>query len=82
MDELLRPMASLNLTTGEMMALRVIAFWNCGEIGLSDAGRAIARKASDAIINELMSWYEKNNFSNIPERLGNLLLLLPAILVC
>uniref|UniRef100_A0A914WP42 Uncharacterized protein n=1 Tax=Plectus sambesii TaxID=2011161 RepID=A0A914WP42_9BILA len=80
LDELVRPMAALGITTGEMMAFRVIVLWNTGDIGLSDAGCAIARKASDAIINDLCSWYERNNFSNIPERLGNLLLLLPGLL--
>jgi hypothetical protein len=74
-------MIALGLTTAEMMALRVIAFWNCGDIGLSEAGKAIAKKASDAMISELFAWYERNNFSDAPERLGNLMLLLPALVV-
>ena len=34
-DELVRPMLEMGITYGEILALRLIIFWNPGSIGLA-----------------------------------------------
>uniref|UniRef100_A0A914XGJ0 Uncharacterized protein n=1 Tax=Plectus sambesii TaxID=2011161 RepID=A0A914XGJ0_9BILA len=79
LHEIVVPMVNMNITTAERAALRLIAFWNPGNIGLDAETAAQIAASSNRIITELHSWYEKNNVPNSPERFGNFMLLLPAI---
>jgi hypothetical protein len=74
-------MSNMNITWGERAALRLIVFWNPGNIGLDTNTAAQLKAYSNRVINELHTWYEKNNVENIPERFGNFMLLLPALAV-
>jgi hypothetical protein len=65
----------------EMAILRYIVFWNPGEIGLDDTSKRLAKQCSDRAFNELHIWYEKNKVADGPERIGNIILLLPSFLV-
>ncbi|VDN02279.1 unnamed protein product [Thelazia callipaeda] len=70
-DELIAPMISMNFTIGEMMALRLIMFWNPSELSLSLETKNITRLASDRAVNELHRWYFDQNFKAVDTRLGN-----------
>ncbi|MFH4982205.1 hypothetical protein AB6A40_008914 [Gnathostoma spinigerum] len=78
-EELTSPMIEMHLTIGEMMALRLIIFWNPGSIGLSVETSAIVQAASDRAVRELHRWYDEENVEEIDTRLGNVLLLLPSL---
>jgi lysophospholipase L1-like esterase len=73
----------MGLRVGEMMALRLIVFWNVASTNdLSADGRAIARKALNRSIDQLFRWYRLDNVVDADIRFGTLMLLLPAFVVC
>jgi hypothetical protein len=79
--EITTPMIELKIMESEMAIMRYIVFWNPGEIGLDDTSKRLAKQCSDRAFDELHIWYEKNKVANGPERIGNIILLLPAFLV-
>ncbi|KAH7712461.1 nuclear receptor NHR-32 [Aphelenchoides avenae] len=78
-EELIQPMVEMNITYGEILALRLIIFWNPGSIGLSPQTTEIIHKASERTIKELHNWFDENKVSEVKTRLGNVLLLLSPI---
>ncbi|KAH7700736.1 nuclear receptor NHR-32 [Aphelenchoides avenae] len=78
-EELIQPMVEMNITYGEILALRLIIFWNPGSIGLSAQTTEIIHKASERTIKELHNWFDENKVSEVKTRLGNVLLLLSPI---
>ncbi|KAJ1352351.1 ZnF_C4, variant 3 [Parelaphostrongylus tenuis] len=77
-EDLVIPMKRIGLKVGEMMTLRMIMFWNPGNIGLTTSGVDIARTASSNAVKELHSYFEGEGVVDLEHRIGNLLLLLPA----
>uniref|UniRef100_A0A0M3IFU7 Nuclear receptor domain-containing protein n=1 Tax=Ascaris lumbricoides TaxID=6252 RepID=A0A0M3IFU7_ASCLU len=78
-EELIAPMIDMQFSVGEMMALRLIVFWNPGGVTLETFTNEIVQNASDMAIRELNSWYIQQNFDNVDTRLSSLLLLLPSL---
>jgi hypothetical protein len=78
-EELIQPMVEMNITYGEILALRLIIFWNPGSIGLNAQTTEIIHKASERTIKELQNWFEENKVTEVKTRLGNVLLLLSPI---
>ncbi|CAD5234945.1 unnamed protein product [Bursaphelenchus xylophilus] len=76
LEELIRPMIEMNITFGEILALRLIIFWNPGSVGLSPETVGIIQKASERSIKELHNWFDENKVPEVKTRLGNVLLLL------
>ncbi|EYB96352.1 hypothetical protein Y032_0151g2821 [Ancylostoma ceylanicum] len=78
LDDLVIPMKRMALKVGEMMTLRMIMFWNPGNVGLTPSGIEIARTASNNAVKELHHYFEGEGVTDVEHRIGNLLLLLPA----
>ncbi|KHN85410.1 Nuclear hormone receptor family member nhr-49 [Toxocara canis] len=78
-EELIAPMIDMQFTVGEMMALRLIIFWNPGGVTLDALTNQIVQSASDMAIRELNTWYIEQNFDDVDARLSSLLLLLPSL---
>lgn len=77
LDDIVVPMVHNRLTPGEMMALRMIMFWNPGGIGLSHDGLETSQTASNNAVRELHVYFEVERIDQIDNRIGSLLLLLP-----
>lgn len=77
-DDLIVPMIDMQFSEAEMMALRLIIFWNPGGIAISEETNRIVQAAGDNAIKELHQWYCDQDFPTIDARLSSLLLLLPA----
>ncbi|KAE9554746.1 hypothetical protein FO519_002074 [Halicephalobus sp. NKZ332] len=75
-DDLVRPMLEMNITYGEILALRLIVFWNPGSIGLSPETSQIVHRASEKAIKELHNWFDAAKIEKVQTRLGSVLLLL------
>jgi len=75
-DDLVRPMLEMGITYGEVLALRLIVFWNPGSIGLSPGTSQIVHKASEKAIKELHNWFDAAKIEKVQTRLGSVLLLL------
>ncbi|KAK0406654.1 hypothetical protein QR680_018711 [Steinernema hermaphroditum] len=75
-QDLLLPMVTLRFTEAEMMALRLVNFWNPGSIGLTAPTVSLVKKASEKVIGELFTWYKDNGVADAATRMGNVLLLL------
>ncbi|VDN53235.1 unnamed protein product [Dracunculus medinensis] len=80
--ELIVPMIQMNLTAGEMMALRLIIFWNLNGLSLSSKTKSIAQSSSNRVVIELHKWYNEQKFEDTDTRFGNLLLFIPLLTVC
>uniref|UniRef100_A0A1I7XFP5 NR LBD domain-containing protein n=1 Tax=Heterorhabditis bacteriophora TaxID=37862 RepID=A0A1I7XFP5_HETBA len=78
LDDLIIPMMHMRLTVGEMMTLRMIMFWNPGNVGLTPQGVEVARGASNNAVRELHVYFEGEGITDVEHRIGNLLLLLPS----
>ncbi|WKY14391.1 hypothetical protein Q1695_000160 [Nippostrongylus brasiliensis] len=78
LEDLVIPMKRMGLKVGEMMALRMIMFWNPGNVGLTLSGIEVARTASSNAVKELHRYFEGEGVTDVEHRIGNLLLLLPA----
>ncbi|KJH48757.1 Ligand-binding domain of nuclear hormone receptor [Dictyocaulus viviparus] len=78
LDDLVIPMKRMGLKVGEMMTLRMIMFWNPGNVGLTTSGIDIARTASNNAVKELHRYFEGEGVTDVENRVGNLLLLLPS----
>ncbi|VDM60005.1 unnamed protein product [Angiostrongylus costaricensis] len=78
LEDLVIPMKRIGLKVGEMMTLRMIMFWNPGNIGLTTNGIDVARMASGNAVKELHRYFECEGVVDVEHRIGNLLLLLPA----
>ncbi|KAK0406645.1 hypothetical protein QR680_018704 [Steinernema hermaphroditum] len=70
------PMVTLRFTEAEMMALRLVNFWNPGSIGLTVPTVSLVKKATEKVIGELFTWYKDNGVADAATRMGNVLLLL------
>lgn len=66
---------------GELMALRLITFWNPYGITLSPQTKSTIQLARNRAVNELYRWYSDQHFESADTRLGNVLLLLCPITV-
>ncbi|PAV82680.1 hypothetical protein WR25_23486 [Diploscapter pachys] len=77
-SELIIPITEMRLTIGEMMALRCIMFWNPGDVGLTHNALTISQEASNVAVQELHKYFEVEDITNIENRIGNMLLLLPS----
>uniref|UniRef100_A0A7E4V1C7 Nuclear receptor domain-containing protein n=1 Tax=Panagrellus redivivus TaxID=6233 RepID=A0A7E4V1C7_PANRE len=75
-DELIKAMLKLEINFGEILALRLIIFWNPGSIGLAPSTLEVVQRASGKAIKELHNWFDAAKLDHVQERLGNLLLLL------
>ncbi|TKR82358.1 hypothetical protein L596_016096 [Steinernema carpocapsae] len=75
LQDLLIPMATLKITEAEMMALRLVTFWNPGSIGLTAPTANMVKKASEKAIGELFSWYKDNGIEDAATRMGSVLIL-------
>lgn len=78
LEDLVIPMKRIGLKIGEMMTLRMIMFWNPGNIGLTTNGVDVARMASGNAVKELHRYFECEGVVDVEHRVGSLLLLLPA----
>uniref|UniRef100_A0A158PCC5 Nuclear receptor domain-containing protein n=1 Tax=Angiostrongylus cantonensis TaxID=6313 RepID=A0A158PCC5_ANGCA len=78
LEDLVIPMKRIGLKIGEMMTLRMIMFWNPGNIGLTTNGVDVARMASGNAVKELHRYFECEGVVDVEHRIGSLLLLLPA----
>uniref|UniRef100_A0AC34FCG5 Uncharacterized protein n=1 Tax=Panagrolaimus sp. ES5 TaxID=591445 RepID=A0AC34FCG5_9BILA len=78
-EELVRPMLEMGITYGEILALRLIIFFNPGSIGLSQETIDIVQRASEKAIKELHNWFDAAKVEKVQTRLGNVLLLLSPI---
>ncbi|KAK5967216.1 Ligand-binding domain of nuclear hormone receptor [Trichostrongylus colubriformis] len=78
LEDLVIPMKRMGLKVGEMMTLRMIIFWNPGNLGLTLGGIEIARAASSNAVRELHRYFEGEGVVDVEHRIGSLLLLLPA----
>uniref|UniRef100_A0AC34QP83 Nuclear receptor domain-containing protein n=2 Tax=Panagrolaimus sp. JU765 TaxID=591449 RepID=A0AC34QP83_9BILA len=78
-DDLVRPMLEMGITYGEVLALRLIIFWNPGSIGLSPETSLIVQRASEKAIKELHNWFDAAKIEKVQTRLGSVLLLLSPI---
>jgi hypothetical protein len=78
-EELVRPMLEMGITYGEILALRLIIFWNPGSIGLNSSSIEIVHKASERAIKELHNWFDAAKIEKVQQRLGSILLLLSPI---
>jgi hypothetical protein len=74
-------MVEMNITFGEILALRLIIFWNPGSVGLSGETMEVIHRASERAIKELHNWFDENKVTEVKTRLGNLLLLLSPLAV-
>ncbi|KIH62633.1 Ligand-binding domain of nuclear hormone receptor [Ancylostoma duodenale] len=82
LDDLVIPMKRMALKVGEMMTLRMIMFWNPGNVGLTPSGIEIARTVGfNNAVKELHHYFEGEGVTDVEHRIGNLLLLLPAFTV-
>uniref|UniRef100_A0A7I4Z3A1 Zinc finger, C4 type n=1 Tax=Haemonchus contortus TaxID=6289 RepID=A0A7I4Z3A1_HAECO len=78
LEDLVIPMKRMGLKVGEMMTLRMIMFWNPGNVGLTLSGIEVARTASNNAVKELHRYFEGEGIADVEHRIGSLLLLLPA----
>ncbi|VDO99108.1 unnamed protein product [Heligmosomoides polygyrus] len=78
LEDLVIPMKRMGLKVGELMTLRMIMFWNPGDVGLTLSGVEISRTASSNAVRELNRYFEGEGIVDVERRVGNLLLLLPA----
>lgn len=91
LEELVRPMIEMNIlfgvfnsttliysyTLGEILALRLIIFWNPGsQVGLSSQTVDLIHRASEHAIKELHNWFDENKVTEVKTRLASILLLL------
>jgi len=75
-------MIQMQIAFGELMALRLIVFWNPQQsLGISAETGEIIQKASERTLQELHGWYAENQFEELKQRLSNLLLLLSPLVV-
>ncbi|KAK0406643.1 hypothetical protein QR680_018704 [Steinernema hermaphroditum] len=52
-QDLLLPMVTLRFTEAEMMAFRLVNFWNPGSIGLTVPTVSLVKKASEKVIEKV-----------------------------
>ncbi|VDN20797.1 unnamed protein product [Gongylonema pulchrum] len=75
-NELIAPMIDMNFSVGELMALRLLIFWNPSGLTVSPQTKTILQMASDRAVSELHRWYADQKYEAADTRLGNVLLLL------
>uniref|UniRef100_A0A0N4Z0F2 Transcription factor HNF-4 homolog n=1 Tax=Parastrongyloides trichosuri TaxID=131310 RepID=A0A0N4Z0F2_PARTI len=80
-EELVKPMKEMNIETIEIIALRIIMFWNPGNVGLSKEINKWCQLYSESFIKDLDKWYEiKGREGNdITSRVSRVILLIPGI---
>ncbi|KAI1730413.1 zinc finger, c4 type (two domains) domain-containing protein [Ditylenchus destructor] len=76
LDDIIRPLVAMNITFGEILALRLIIFWNPGSIGLCQETCNIIQKASERTIQELHIYFDENKMPELKTRLASVLVLL------
>uniref|UniRef100_A0A0N5B6A3 Transcription factor HNF-4 homolog n=1 Tax=Strongyloides papillosus TaxID=174720 RepID=A0A0N5B6A3_STREA len=79
--ELIEPMKDMNIEIFEIIALRIIMFWNPGNIGLSKDCISYCQIYSESFIKHLDRWYELKgkDGSEISLRVAKIILLIPGI---
>uniref|UniRef100_A0A0K0FM87 Transcription factor HNF-4 homolog (inferred by orthology to a D. melanogaster protein) n=1 Tax=Strongyloides venezuelensis TaxID=75913 RepID=A0A0K0FM87_STRVS len=79
--ELIEPMKDMNIEIFEIIALRIIMFWNPGNIGLSKDCISYCQIYSESFIKHLDRWYELKgkDGSEITLRVAKIILLIPGI---
>lgn len=60
LEDLVIPMKRMGLKVGELMTLRMIMFWNPGDVGLTLSGVEISRTVSVCLF---FSGFDCHNFS-------------------
>ncbi|KIH55134.1 Ligand-binding domain of nuclear hormone receptor [Ancylostoma duodenale] len=79
------PMYHNNMTDVEFCALTAILLFDPTHkfvlvaSGLTEVGSRIVREARDRVYNDWFSFYDKNGVHDIGQRVGNTMLLLPAV---
>ncbi|KAL6739659.1 hypothetical protein Aduo_013090 [Ancylostoma duodenale] len=73
------PMYHNNMTDVEFCALTAILLFDPIASGLTEIGSRIVREARDRVYNDWFSFYDKNGVHDIGQRVGNTMLLLPAV---
>ncbi|RCN28699.1 Ligand-binding domain of nuclear hormone receptor [Ancylostoma caninum] len=77
--ELSGPMYHNNMTDVEFCALTAILLFDPIASGLTEVGSRIVREARDRVYNDWFGFYDKNGVHDIGQRVGNTMLLLPAV---
>lgn len=82
LEELIKPMKDMNIEIIEIVALRIIMFWNPGNIGLSEESISYCQMHYDSFIRDLDKWYELKGkeSSEITLRVSKTILLIPGIM--
>ncbi|VDM70999.1 unnamed protein product [Strongylus vulgaris] len=64
----------------EFVALTAILLFDPAAIGLSERGSRTVREARDRVYNDWFSFYDKMGVLDVGQRVGNTMLLLPALM--
>ncbi|CAD6193937.1 unnamed protein product [Caenorhabditis auriculariae] len=79
-DEVARPLRNLQLSSQELVALKIIVLFNCGcasaeYSNISESSRRAVMAFRNRVVSALFAYYEHVGLPNYPERFGNVILM-------
>lgn len=75
------PMYHFGMTDVEFVALTVVIIFDHTVPGLSEVTRRLVKEARDRMFRDWLAYYEAHGITDGPQRVGNAMLILPAIQV-
>ncbi|KAJ1357775.1 Nuclear hormone receptor member nhr-19 [Parelaphostrongylus tenuis] len=82
-DEVATPLRHLQLLPQELVVLKIIMLFNCGNhtesSAISDASRKAVLSFRDEVIKALFKYYRHIGYQNYPERFGNVILTISGV---
>ncbi|KAK6737567.1 hypothetical protein RB195_019961 [Necator americanus] len=82
-DEVATPLRQLQLLPQELVVLKIIMLFNCGNhtetSEISDESRKAVIAYRDQVISALFQYYQHICYQNYPERFGNLILMISGV---
>ncbi|KJH52067.1 Ligand-binding domain of nuclear hormone receptor [Dictyocaulus viviparus] len=83
-DEVATPLRHLKLLPQELVVLKIIMLFNCGNhtesSEISDESRKTVLAYRDQVITALFQYYQHIHYKNYPERFGNLILMISGVI--